>query len=81
MTDESLEVLQSKVTDLSQRMCQVEQRQTMVGIQLSDINESLSKFSDETKRRQKFYTTHMMCIGIGSTVLIAIILVLIHMLH
>ncbi len=73
--------IQSRVTDLNQRMCQIERKQASIGVQINDINASLSKFSDENKRRHKFYITHMMGIGIGTTILITIALILFHMIH
>ena len=73
--------IQSRVTDLNQRMCHIEKQQALMGVQITDINASLSKFSDENKRRHKFYITHMTGIGIGTTILITIALILFHMIH
>ncbi len=78
MANSKLDDIQMKVTDLSQRMCQVERQQDVIGEQISNISASLVNINDKFVKERKFLVSHLLGIGIGTTVLITVALVLFH---
>lgn len=80
MTKDRLNDLESKVTDLNQRMCQIERQQDIVGEQISNISARLLNLNDKVAKERKFLISHLIGIGVGTTLLITIAMILFHIL-
>jgi hypothetical protein len=80
MANKQLEELQYKVTDLNQRMCQVEHQQDLIGVQLGTISENLSGLNDRALKERKHFERHLTWVGAWTTLLITVALVLFYVL-
>lgn len=80
MANKKLEELQYKVTDLNQRMCQVEHQQDLIGVQLGTISENLSGLNDRVSKERKHFERRLIWISAWATLLITVALVLFYVL-
>lgn len=76
MVNKDFEDLHSKVTDLNQRMYQVEKQQTTMNAQINNIAASITQINNKSLKKKKVLTDHINIIGIVTTVAIIIALLL-----
>lgn len=76
MVNKDFEDLQSKVTDLNQRMYQVEKQQTTMNTQINNIAASITQINNKSLKKKKVLVDHINIIGIVTTVAIIIALLL-----
>ena len=78
MVNKDFEDLHSKVTDLNQRMYQVEKQQTTMNAQINNIAASITQINNKSLKKKKALVDHVNIIGIVTTVAIIIALLLIN---
>lgn len=76
MVNKDFEDLHSKVTDLNQRMYQVEKQQTTMNAQINNIAASITQINNKSLKKKKVLVDHVNIIGIVTTVAIIIALLL-----
>lgn len=76
MVNKDFEDLHSKVTDLNQRMYQVEKQQTTMNTQINNIAASIAQINNKSLKKKKVLVDHVNIIGIVTTVAIIIALLL-----